>query len=276
VTLRLARIGKDLQSRLKRMFDTPLEADATPLEICQAALDEIERKLQPIGRGQRVFPYTRIVVRVVGQTGSDRAALEAAFAGFDARLRERLAELRCQPPRTLEAKVVIARKVPSDWPASRLFVIDYQTQQEATSQAPQASERPPVHITILKGAASRKAYSFTDQVISIGRTADPTDETGRVRRNRIAFLDTADGVTETVGRAHAHIRFVAQSREYRLFDDGSSNGTAIVRHGSTIPVLARDPRGVRVRSGDEIQIGRALLRIAIGPQEADGQSARAR
>lgn len=275
MSLRLSHIGKDLQSRLKRMFDTPLEADATPLEICQAALDEIERKLQPIGRGRRVFPYTRVVVRV-GQTTNDRVALEAAFAGFDGRLRERLAELRCQPPSALEAKVVILKKIPADWPSSRLFLIHYQTPQEIAASAQNAADTLPVHITILKGAAARKAYNFTDQVISIGRTADPTDETGRVRRNRIAFLDTADGVTETVGRAHAHIRFDARSREYRVFDDGSSNGTAIVRNGSTIPVLPRDPRGVRVRSGDEIQIGRALIRIAIGSQQSEGQSAKAR
>jgi hypothetical protein len=275
VTLRLVHIGRDLQSRLKRIFDAPLESDATPLEICQAALDAIERKLQPIGRGQRVLPYTRIVVRVA-QPNGDRAALEAAFAGFDARLRERLAELRCQPPATLETRVVILKKVSSDWPSSRLFTIDYQAQPDATAAAPNGHEALPVHITILRGAASRKAYSFTDRVISIGRTADPTDDAGRVRRNRIAFLDTSDGITETVGRAHAHIRFDARSREYRLFDDGSSNGTSIVRNGATIPVLPRDPRGVRVRTGDEIQVGRALMRIAIGQQPPDGPGARAR
>jgi FHA domain len=171
---------------------------------------------------------------------------------------------------------VVLKKVPSGWPPSRLFAIEYQTRAEGTAPAHSAPDALPVHITILRGAASRKAYSFTDRIISIGRTADPTDEAGRVRRNRIAFLDTPDGITETVGRAHAHIRFDARSREYRLFDDGSSNGTSIVRNGSTIPVLPRDPRGVRVRSGDEIQIGRALMRIAIGPQQPEAQAGRPR
>jgi hypothetical protein len=269
VTLRLTHIGKDLQSRLRRMFDSPLEADATPLEICQAALDEIEGKVQPVGRGQRILPYARIVVRV-RQLNGERAALGAAFANFDARLRERLAELRCQPPAALEAKVILLKKAPSDWPPSRLFLIDYQTHPETTAPGQNAPAALPVHITVMKGAASRKAYRFTDSVISIGRTTDPTDETGRVRRNRVAFLDTADGVTETVGRAHAHIRFDPRLREYRLFDDGSSNGTSIVRNGSTIPVMPR------VYSGDEVQIGRAVIRIAIGSQPPEGQTARAR
>lgn len=275
MTLRLTHIGKDLQSRLRRMFDSPLEADATPLEICRAALDEIEGRMQPIGRGQRIFPYTRLVVRV-RQMNGERAALEAAFANFDARLRERLGELRCQPPAALEAKVVLLKKAPSDWPPSRLFLIDYQTHSETAAPGQKAPVALPVHITVMKGAASRRAYSFTDPVISIGRTADPTDETGRVRRNRVAFLDTTDGITETVGRAHAHIRFDPRLREYRLFDDGSSNGTSIVRNGSTIRVMPRDPRGVRVCSGDEVQIGRAVIRIAIGSQPPEGQAARAR
>ena len=36
-----------------------------------------------------------------------------------------------------------------------------------------------------------------------------------------------------------------------------------LRDGEMIVVHARDPRGVRVRSGDEIHLGRAVLRIEI-------------
>jgi pSer/pThr/pTyr-binding forkhead associated (FHA) protein len=99
--------------------------------------------------------------------------------------------------------------------------------------------------------------------VSIGRTADPTDDLGRVRRNRIAFMDTVDGVTETVGRAHARLRFDPETGDYRLYDEGSSNGTSIHRDGDVIVVPRRDPRGVRVRSGDEIQVGRAAVRVVI-------------
>jgi hypothetical protein len=49
----------------------------------------------------------------------------------------------------------------------------------------------------------------------------------------------------------------------RLFDEGSRNGTAILRDGEVIAVHRRDPRGVRVRSGDEVRLGRALIRIDI-------------
>jgi hypothetical protein len=257
VTRRLATIGRDLQSRLRLFFDAPLDDDAAPLEICQAALDEIERRMEPVGRGRRIFPYTRVIVRV-RQTKADRPALEAAFSGFERRLRERLAELSCELPGTLEARVVILKKAPPEWPETRLFAIEYRAAADTQEAA------APVHITIVKGAAARKAYTFTESLISIGRTADPTDGAGRVRRNRIAFLDTSDGVTETVGRAHAHLQYDTRSRGYRLFDDGSSNGTSILRNGASIPVPPGDPRGVRVCSGDEVQVGLAVLRIVIG------------
>ena len=55
----------------------------------------------------------------------------------------------------------------------------------------------------------------------------------------------------------------AATRAYWLFDDGSSNGTSIVREGTTIHVAPRDPRGVRVRSGDEVHVGRAVVRVVM-------------
>jgi pSer/pThr/pTyr-binding forkhead associated (FHA) protein len=84
-----------------------------------------------------------------------------------------------------------------------------------------------------------------------------------VRRNDVAFLDSVDGVTETVGRAHACFRCDQERGEYQIFDDGSSNGTWIVRKGTTILVPPKDPRGVRVESGDEILFGRAAVRVSI-------------
>jgi hypothetical protein len=261
VTIRLAHLGKDLHSRLKRFFDAPLTADATPLEIAQAVLDDVERQLQPTGRGRRVLPYNRLVLRV-RPTGADRTTFEAAFGDFEARVRERLAELGCDPAESLQVKVAVLKKAPADWAPDRIYAIDYQVHSDVADAS--LSQSPPaVQITVLKGSAARKIYNFTDAVIAIGRTADPTADDGRGRRNRIVFLDVADGVTETVGRAHAQLRLDPRSRDYRLFDEGSSNGTSIVRDGATIPVPPRDPRGVRVRSGDEIQIGRAVLRFAV-------------
>lgn len=266
MTRRLAHLARGLQSRLERLFDAPLAADATPLEISQAVVDDIERKLQPVGRGRRIFPYSRVAVRI-RQANGDRAALEAAFAGIGDRIRERFAELQCETPPSLEVKVILLRKRPQDWPADKHYAIEYAAPAESAGASAAAASMPSMNISIVKGAATRKAYSFNEATISIGRTPDPTGDPAAARRNRVAFLDTADGVTETVGRAHAHFRYDPRSREYRLFDDGSSNGTTIVRNGAAIPVPSRDPRGVRVCSGDEVQVGRAVLRITIAPAQ---------
>ena len=51
---RLGDIGRDLQARLKNFFDTPLDAAATPLEVCQAVVDDVELHVEPVGRGRRV------------------------------------------------------------------------------------------------------------------------------------------------------------------------------------------------------------------------------
>jgi hypothetical protein len=260
MTGRLAEIGREWHTRLKRFFDTPLESDATPLEICQAVLDEVERKVQPVGRGRRVFPYSRIVVRFRESNG-DGTEVDAVFAGLSDRIRERLAELRCEVPSSLDVDIGHLENGSAE-PPDRLFAIEYHSDRDPVHQA-QAAVLPSVQVSILKGAASDEEYTFTDPLISIGRSSDLIDELGRVRRNRVAFLDVVDGVTETVGRAHARLRFDPHAREYRLFDDGSSNGTCIIRGGAAIPVVPRDPRGVRIRSGDEVQIGRALIRIVL-------------
>src|SRR5687768_9493731 len=90
-------VARTVGRRVRSFFDAPLDENAAPLELLQAALDDLEKKVQPAGRGSRVFPYTRVAV-MVRQPAADTAAIEAVFAQLDARLRERLAEVRCEPP----------------------------------------------------------------------------------------------------------------------------------------------------------------------------------
>jgi hypothetical protein len=263
VTARLTEIGKDLQSRLKKFFDTPLDAAATPLEISQAVLDAVEKRVEPVGRGRRVFPYTRLLLRV-RQVHNDRAPLESALEGIDLKIRERLAEVRCDVPRSIDVRIAFLKKAPAEWKPDQMFAIDYIREAESPVPVAPPMDLPAVHIAVIRGAATESSYTFTEPLISIGRSPDLIDELWRKRRNRVAFLDTVDGVTETVGRSHARLRFDSASREYRLFDDGSSNGTAIIRGATTITVPPRDPRGVRVQSGDEVQVGRAVIKVVVG------------
>ena len=260
MTARIWHMGRDLQSRLRGFFDNPPAADAAPLELLAATLDELERRIQPAGRGRRLFPYDRVIVRIA-QPGADSVAVNAVFCQLGARLRERLEELRCEAPERIEASVEV-REAGGD--ASEPL-LDVECFSEEGSRPPHAvpSALPSITITIMKGQCTESEYVFEEPVIAIGRTSDPTDAFGQVRYNHVAFLEERDGVNETVGRAHAKLQFDAGSGHYHLFNEGSSNPTSIIRGGKTIRVAPRDPRGVRVQSGDQLQLGRAVLRVVI-------------
>ena len=260
MTARLWDMGRELHSRVKSFFDGPLEAGASPLELLQAALELLERKVQPAGRGTRVFPYNRILVRIA-QPGADRAAVAAVFQQLEPRLRERLTELRCEQPAALRTEV----EVTTDEGQPVLAVectndVAVMPTPARPAAGPRASS---VAVTIVKGECERSEYVFTEPMIAIGRTADPVDALGNVRRNHVVFLETRDGFSETVARAHARLQLDADTGAYHLFNEASSNPTVLLRGGRSIRVPPRDPRGLRVQSGDEVQLGRALIRLTI-------------
>ena len=250
--------ARTARARLRTFFEAPLAPDAAPLELLQAALDELERKTQPAGRGSRVFPYTRVVVHVA-QRDADRAAIEAVFASLDLRLRERFAEIRCVTPAPVSASVAVS----DGTDGAPVLRVECSGDGDARPHASPAAEPPQLRLAIVKGQCDRGEYAFTGGRVTIGRGADPADALGRVRRNGIAFLDMRDGVTETVARAHARIEFDAALGAYMVFNESGSNPTDIVRGGRSLRVSPRDPRGVRLQSGDELQLGRAVLRISI-------------
>ena len=259
---RLWHIGRDLQSRLKVFFDNPLSPDATPLELLHATLEQLEAKIQPAGRGRRIFPYDRIGIRIT-QPGADPVALQAIFGQLETRLRERLQELRCDAPEIIDASISIS-DTPDESEQPVLSIECSASEREHDEPAAVANGYPPLRITVVKGQCTEPEYVFEEPVVAIGRTAEPADAFGQVRHNHVAFVEERDGINETVGRAHARLQFDRESGHYHLYNEGSSNPTSIIRSGRTIRVPPRDPRGVRVQSGDQLQLGRALLRVTIG------------
>ncbi len=261
MSARLRKIGRDLQTRLKTFFDQPLQADASPIELLQAALDALEARIQPAGRGRRLFPYDRVVVRIV-QRGGDARAVDAVFASLEARLRDRLGELRCEAPTGIAIELSVCEPAAGTAPDPVLAVDcfnDAAPHRDTTTAGP----CPTVSIAVVKGQCTQGEYRFRETAIAIGRTAEPTDALGEVRYNHVAFLEARDGVNETVGRAHARLQLDATSGHYHLFNEGSSNPTSILRSGRTIRIAPRDPRGVRVQTGDLLQLGRAVLKVMI-------------
>ena len=250
----------DIRQRLravKKFLDPPLGRDAAPLELRAAVIDAIEQKVAILGVEQRAFPYDQIVVRLLAPADVDKATVERVFADLGSRVRDRLREVRCEAPRALEIRVSLLKKAPPVWAPGQLFAIAYGTRAGQDAESP-SSSWPLVKVAVIKGTATKKVYSFREPAILIGRTEEATDTKGRVRRNHVAFDDR----NRAVSRAHARLKYDKARAEYRLLDEGSARGTRVVR-GDTMMTVPRDPRGVRIQSGDEIQVGDALLRVTI-------------
>src|SRR5262249_55892971 len=126
---------------------------------------------------------------------------------------------------------------------------------------------PALRIMVLEGQSRRRMHELRLERINLGRM-DSVEGRGheRLRRNHVAFLDRDDPVNATVSRAHAHVEYFAGDG-FRVFDDGSAQGTRIMRGGRSIPVARGAVRGVRLRHGDHIELG--LARVVVLMEEAD-------
>ena len=257
----LLNVGRRLHARVRNFFDAPPDGSALPLELLQSALDQLERQTKPAGRGSRIFPYNRIVVHVRRPgLDLDRAAIEAVFSRLEMRLRERLEELRCEMPADLQACVAFDG---SDAAGGSVVWVECSRDQDVASRSDSAREPLALRVSVLKGQCEHTEYTFQESGIAIGRGAEPADSFGRVRHNHIAFMDVRDGVSETVARAHARLQFDPASRSYHLFNESGSNPTFVRRDGRSLRLAPRDPHGMRVQSGDELQLGRAILKLTI-------------
>ncbi len=222
------------------------------LLVHRAILEEIETKVQTASRGQRIFPYSLVTVTLIS-SDPDRRALYVAAFGAEARLendvRQALEGAGCQLPRGFAVEVKTAES------GDRAFEIAYGSATPAQNDSP-----APASLVVVKGKAEAATYAISKPRTNIGRLAELTDAEQRVvRRNEVVFLEGGDDANGTVSRKHAHIQFAGG--QYRIADDGSEFGTRVFRDGRSIDVPAGNRRGEKLRSGDEIYLGRACLRF---------------
>ena len=257
--------------RVQQWFDPPLDREAAPLEVREAIIEDVEHHVESAGAGRRVLPYNRITVTMLAADKPSRARLQAALAGLQESIVARLTEIRCAIPAGFAVDTRYITRPPAAWAPQQRLAFAYDQRDapprlrsghaDAPSVAPNEPAR--LQITIARGQATHASYTFAESHIRIGRSAQPIDGLGRPRTNQVVFLEDGDDHTRTVGRAHASIRYDTTRREYRVFDDGSHNGTRVMRDGALFEVKPHDPVGVTLRSGDEIQVGTAALRIQI-------------
>lgn len=256
ITARLDRAAKEFVGSGER---EPRE----PLEIIHAILDIVEHEIQPGSRGTRVFPFNRIAVAVLAPSREARGRLEAVFAGdtpLPSRILERLKAAGCRTADIVVAIEYVARGQ-KHWRA-REFDVAFGRVTEPIVEQPAVDAAPArIELSVARGVAERRSYSFLANRIDLGRCAEVRDSRNRlVRTNHVAFTEGAGDVNQSVSRQHAHIAYEPRTQQFRLHDDGSGHGTGIVREGRTVDV-PRGSRGVRLQSGDEIVLGEARLRV---------------
>jgi FHA domain len=263
--------ARKLESRVARALTRAAE-DAVgtgarePLEIAHAIVDAVERQVQPAGRGAHLFPFNSIAVSVLAPSRDSRARLDALFAATPSlrdRIVDRLRSAGCDA-RDLRLELAYVGRAARSWDNPHFHVAFDRVAVAEAAPAPVDSMPARIEVTVVRGVAERRTYSFNTSRIDLGRGVEVRDDRHRLlRTNHVVFVEGSAAVNQTVSRRHAHIA-VDSSGDHRLRDDRSEHGTGIVRGGRTIPVPAGS-RGVRLRSGDEIALGEARVRIRIEP-----------
>jgi hypothetical protein len=265
----------DVIERLGRtVFEAPFGATAQALsdspeiaEVRIAVLDEIQKKIQRAG-GRALFPYNIIRISIRVNT-PDAAIFERDFFRkyFDEEIRKYLAKEACRFPADLRVEV---RATGDDLGGKRKWL----RVETIAIDAPQIAEEPRAkrvaRLVVVSGSANRAELPLQKTRTNIGRLAEVFKERGLSRRNDLAFAED-NPINRTVSREHAHIVHDKKAGEYRLFNDrwykrdnqgDNTCGLWIVRDGMGQEVH-RDTRGTRLEPGDEIHLGKAILKFLI-------------
>lgn len=255
----LKQIEKVLDQRLRGIFGGSVSQPGSreAIELYRDALDQINARASAGKRGDRVFPFDLIRIDLVASTPERKAVLETLFepGQMVEDIRAALVEERVRPPRDLAVEI----HFPPD-AAVEMRVVCQKAAHEDQQAVEAAAARVPAKLITKSGVSSAPSFTVASQRANIGRDRDVIDSLGRaVRRNDLYFPDGAHEANASVSRAHAHLRFDPAGGEWRIYDDGSSLGTSIFREGRRIEVPAHAPRGVALRSGDEIYLGQACI-----------------
>ena len=246
-----SQVEKAIEREFRRWTEKafgPAQSDELLL-VHRAILEDVAGRIQTVQRGTRIFPFPRVLVRLISPDPERRALLQSAFeTRLEQDIRESLNGAGCAIPRGFGVEIETAAD------GDRAFEIRYEMKLAPRAQAP-------ARLEVVRGKAHPAALALEKERTNLGRRAELTDSIERViRRNDVVFEEGADEANSTVSRGHAHIRLDRVTGEYRICDDGSEYGTRIFRSGRSIDVPP-GTRGERLKAGDEIYLGRACLRF---------------
>lgn len=257
----------------RTIFEAPfgtshITKDAPELaEIRLAVLDEVKAKSHRVG-GRDVFPYNVVRINVRGVPENQSDVLKGSFFSqfFEQELKSGLSRANYRFPEDLHVEVRTTPELPG--PKEHWLWVETESRETAASVAPQP--RRPARLTVIKGSANEKELPVNKARTNIGRGLDVYRADGPSRRNDLAFQDDSE-ISRSVSREHAHIIFHRRTGEYRLYNDrwykpGNKSdggcGLWIIRDGLSQEVH-RNARGTRLQNGDEIHLGRAVLKFQV-------------
>lgn len=263
----------DLVERLGRsVFEAPFGGGADRLnespeiaEVRIALLDEVKKKIQRAG-GKSLFPYN--VVRVVIEAGgADAAIFERDFFRkfFEEEVRKGFVREDCRFPADLRVEI---RVDSSESRNKRKWLRIETVAEDIAPVAETAVGKRSAKLVVVSGTANKSEIPLQKARTNIGRLVDVYKSEGLSRRNDLAFAED-NAINRTVSREHAHIVRDKDSGEYRLFNDRwykrdnkaeDNCGLWIVRDGMGRQVH-RDTRGTRLEAGDEIHLGKAVVKF---------------
>jgi len=237
------------------------------IEVYRAILDEVTSRIDALPRGRRNFAYSRVCIQVLLPNPERRRSYELVFIEADPLTRDikdRFEENKVDYPARFKVDVELVDSLPPDV-SERGFDVSY-SDSPASALGPVTS---PIQLTVLVGNAEKSQYEFAKQRINMGRLAEVLDADMRtVRRNDIAFKDDSSAENSTVSRAHAHIEHDTGTHRFRLFYDGSSRGTTVIRDGSVIPVPQGNSKGILLQPGEELVLGKVRIRFELTELES--------
>jgi hypothetical protein len=252
----------------RAVFESPFAAGAsgdTPelAEIRLALLDQVKAQSQLVA-GRHVFPFDSLQVLIRGVRESEAEVLTSPFLCrlLEDELRASLRGLRYRFPEDLTVEIVTTPALPQGeqgW---------LSVESSLRARPPEQKTPQPARLVVLRGVANESELPLHKTRTNIGRTVDVVRTDGPSRRNDLAFTDDNE-INRTVSREHAHILYLRRSREYRLFNDriynakrqpGPNCGLWIIRDGLS-QAVHRDGRGARLKTGDEIHLGSAVVRF---------------
>src|SRR5882762_10271641 len=198
-----------------------------------------------------------------GVSRKDAAFLESEFLQgyFEQEIRKKLARSNYRFPEDLAVEFHTSEELPGA--RDQWLHVEAASRPKPPASAPTQSRRT-ARLVVVKGSALAPEILLNKERINIGRTVEVYRAQGPSRRNDLAFTEETE-INRTVSREHAHILYSKRTGEYRLYNDrwykqdkkdAGNCGLWIIRGGLSQDVH-RNARGVKLQSGDEIQLGRA-------------------